>query len=458
MQNERPKNIRRELSLSKIMSYTGFAMGAIILVCVLTLLFFPHPFLNNIIKPRITKAIAKAYPQYSLTIGSMNYSVFQNRLEIDSVTLSKSNGTIVSHIGTFSASGIGWMHLIWRGKPAPTDFTSSVLEVKDIALNLSQSHYDLYCDRLHLSVPDSDIIAEIVNLHPSEDDEQYFARSNSRNARFRLNIPLARVIGVAFLELLQGKSYRARSAQINDLFLDILINKDKPFPIDDTNHPMPGKILASIKGNLGIDSLNILNGQLKYGERFDIGAKPALITVDSVKVLAEGIANHGDPGAAVVVHAQGQFIEAGTMKVLMKIPVGSREFSYQYSGSLSGMNISALNSFLETAEQIRVKAGTLQSASFEINVVSGHASGNVRGIYKDLAIAAINKETGSEKGISNRTTSFIARTFKIRGSNLPDKSGSMKIGVVNYTYLPDEYFFEYSWFALRSGLKDLVGF
>jgi hypothetical protein len=151
-------------------------------------------------------------------------------------------------------------------------------------------------------------------------------------------------------------------------------------------------------------------------------------------------------------------MKAGTMNVLMKIPVASPEFSFQYSGSLSRMDLRALNSFLEIAEQTRIKSGILQKATFEINVVSGRASGNVRAVYRDLTFAFINKHTGSENGFSDAMTSFIANAFKIRKTNEPDKSGSMKIGIVKYARTWDDPFFRFEWFALRTGVKDVVGF
>jgi hypothetical protein len=175
-------------------------------------------------------------------------------------------------------------------------------------------------------------------------------------------------------------------------------------------------------------------------------------------VLAEGITNHGDRGAALVIHAQGSFMSAGTMNLRMSIPVASPEFSYQFSGSMSTMDLSALNSFLEPAEQMRIKAGVLQAATFEITVDAGRASGKVRAVYRDLTLAAINKRTGSEKGFVDGLTSMIANTFKIRGTNVPDKSGSMKVGEVKRLRERDETFLQFTWFALRSGLKNVIGF
>jgi hypothetical protein len=265
-------------------------------------------------------------------------------------------------------------------------------------------------------------------------------------------------MGLACLELLQGKKYHARSVYIHDVLLDVLVNKDKPDRKDTSGPFMPNEILSSIKETLRVDRVSIMNGRLKYGERFAAGSNPAWMTLDNMHVLAEGIANHGARGAALVIHAEGNLVNAGMFNVLMTIPVPSPEFSFHYSGSVSGMDLSPLNSFLEISDQMRIKAGVLQEAAFEINVVSGSASGNVRGVYRDLKIAAINKHTGSEKGLSDRITSFIGNTFKIRKNNVPDKSGSIKLGMVKYTRQPDDPFIQYVWFALRTGVRDVVGF
>jgi len=458
MQNKHPPTDGQMLSPLKRASSAGFAVGALVLICVLVLLLFPDPLVNRFIKPRIIKAFAEAYPAYSIRIADMNYSVVKNRVGFDSVVLSAVDSTFSSTIGPFSVSGIGWMHLLWGGSLAPNDFANSVIDAHDIVLNFPQEQYELRCGFLRVSVPDSEVAVEGLKLHPPGEDEQFFAGSKFRKTRFRLVVPHARVMGVACLELLEGKNYRARSAHIHDAFLDALINKDKPFPQDTSSPRMPNEILSSIKGTLQVATLSIMNGRLEYGERFAVGAKPALITVDSIQILAEGIANHGDRGAAIVIHAQGIFMKAGTMNVHISLPVASPEFSFQYSGSLSRMDLSALNPFLETAEQMRIKAGVLQAATYEIKVVSGSASGNVRAVYRDLTFAAINKHTGSEKGFFDGIASFIANNFKFRGTNVPDKSGSIKIGEVKYTRKRVELFTEFAWFALRSGVGDVVGF
>ncbi len=458
MQNERSLTGRRKLLLLKIASHTGFAVGVIVLICLLVILFFPAPLVNRFIKPRIEKALADEFPAYSIRIADMNYSPFKNRFGFDSISLNAVNGTFSSYIGSFSVSGIGWMHLLWGGSLAPQDFVNSVADVEDIMLSFPKSQYELHCTRMRISVPDSEMVAVTLEVHPLNGDDEFFGESKFRKTRLSFVTPRFNVLGLGCLELLQGKSYRARSVHIQDALLDVFVNKDKPDSKDTTGPFMPNEILSSIKDTLQVDSLSFLNGRLIYNERFVFGSKPAFITFDSMQVSAEGIANYGGLDSVLVIHAQGKLANAGTMKVSMSIPVASPEFSFHYSGSLSKMDLSPLNSMLEISDQMRIKTGVLQEATFDVNVVSGRASGNLRSIYRDLTLASIDKQTGSEKGFSNGFISFIANNFKIRGTNIPDKSGSMKIGEVKYTRQPDDPFIQFAWFALRIAVRDVVGF
>jgi hypothetical protein len=144
------------------------------------------------------------------------------------------------------------------------------------------------------------------------------------------------------------------------------------------------------------------------------------------------------------------------LKVVMSIPITPPSFALHYSGSLSAMDLTRLDAFLDIAEHTRIKSGTVKEAAFEIDVAAGQARGRVRAIYGNLEIAVLDKQSGTEKGLNNRVASFLANLLKIRSSNAPDASGSMKEGEVNYMRKPDEEFLQFAWFALRAGVLDII--
>ena len=240
--------------------------------------------------------------------------------------------------------------------------------------------------------------------------------------------------------------------------MDILVNMDKPWDTKTPGPLMPNEALSSMKDTIRVDSLQIVNGRLNYNERYVVGAAAATVTFDKMQALALGIVNHTGRRDTIVIRAQGRFMNVATMRLLMSIPLGSPRLSFSYGGSVGEMQVSSLNGFLETAERHRIKSGILHGATFDVNVNSGRATGYLRAEYSGLSIAVLDKYTGGEKGIADRVSSLIGRIFVIRGINMPDKKGSLKIGVVKFTRQPDEPFIQFAWFALRSGVGNVVGF
>jgi hypothetical protein len=149
-------------------------------------------------------------------------------------------------------------------------------------------------------------------------------------------------------------------------------------------------------------------------------------------------------------------MNAGVLKVRMTIPIAPPDFSFHYSGTLSAMDLTRLGAFLDIAERTRIKSGSAQATAFDIAVTAGQARGQVRGIYKDLEIAVLDQQTDTEKGLGNRVASFLANVLKIRNSNALDAAGSMREGEVEYTRKPDDEFLQFAWFALRSGVLDVI--
>ena len=146
------------------------------------------------------------------------------------------------------------------------------------------------------------------------------------------------------------------------------------------------------------------------------------------------------------------------MNVQMIMPLSGPGFSFRYSGSLSGMHLSAINPFVEISEHKRMKTGVLQQGSFDVNVHDGRAAGTVRLAYKDMKIVAIDDRTKSESGVGNTLISLFANNIKLRTSNAKDKSGDMKLGKIDYAKKSDEALFEFAWLALRGGICDVAGF
>ena len=219
---------------------------------------------------------------------------------------------------------------------------------------------------------------------------------------------------------------------------------------------MVNEALAAIRQPLQIDSLSITNGSLRYGERLVPGAAPGTLTFGAVNMTADGIANHGEASAAILLRANGNLMDAGLFTLLMAIPIMPGDVSLRYSGSLGAMNLTNFNAFLAIDAHTRITSGAVKEAAFDIDVTKGQARGHVRGDYQDLEIAALDKVTGADSGFGDRVASFLVNVLRDRSSNRPDASGSSKAGEVIYARKPNEEFQQFLWFALRTGVLDII--
>jgi hypothetical protein len=456
--SEKEKFDWRKISPRKFVQSISFIVGAIFLLTVLSFVLFPDPIINTLVKNKITNAFTDAYPEYSLRLGEMHYSVWKNRLECDSITLQTKDSTFTFSADSFSVSGIGWIKIILQSDFNPNTISSSVIDAQNIVFSFHKSQEEIRLGMLHISALDSVMMVNSIKSHPSINDEQFFAKSQIRQTRSRLNISHIKIIGFDFISFLERNTYSARKISMLDVFADILLNKDKINDEKVPNPHMPNEVFSSMKEIIKIDSLEVINGRLNYSERFDINAIPGVITFNNFNISVIGIANHTAQPETTIINANGLFMNSAAMKVFMAIPLTSKEFSLRYSGSVGKMDVSKLNIFLEPVENRQIKSGVIQSAAYNINVNSGQARGNLRVAYNDLAIAISNKKTRIDKGLRNHISNFVGHMFIIRTTNLPDEKGSMKIGEINYTRDPGDYFFQYLWLSLRSGIGDVVGF
>jgi hypothetical protein len=444
----------RKVPAWRLLAYVGASLGALVLALVVLIFVFGGAILNRFGKEKAERAFAQAHPGYVLRIGELNYAMGANRLAAQSVTLSSTNTMLKA--GGIILTGVRWPRLLWGTAALADVFAQTSLEATNLDVEFPRAQYGFRCSRLQASVPGSELIAEGLELQPLVGDEAFFAAHAFRTPRFHVVLPECRVLGLAFNELLDGKSYRAESVHFSHPSFEALINRDKvPGPF--IKSPlMVHEALACIRRPLQVGSLSISNGNFRYCERLAVGADPAVLTFGTVSLSIEGIANRGEAAAAIQLRGQGDLMDAATMTLLMTIPITSPNFSLHYSGSLHAMDLTRLDAFLEIAEHTRIKSGNAQEAAFEIDVTAGQARGRLRAIYRDLEIALLDKQTGDETGLANRVASFLTNMLKVRKANTPEIPGSWKEGEVNYTRKPDEPFQQFVWFALRTGVMDII--
>src|SRR5262249_49401980 len=152
--------------------------------------------LNGYLKTRLEQAFDQTHPGYALRIRKLDYSLRTGRLIATSVTIIGRKSRL--SVAQVEVAGIPWLRLLWK-RPALLETTAHAkLIAADCQAQFAESPYRLRCARLAASVPDSNLVAEGLDLAPAVADEAFFARHDFRTTRFHATVPQCRVLGLGY--------------------------------------------------------------------------------------------------------------------------------------------------------------------------------------------------------------------------------------------------------------------
>lgn len=411
--------------------------------------------LNRFVRPKVEQAFSARLPGSSLRLGALRYDFWSNRLRCESLNFTVLGGPS-GKTGSVSMTGVQWTGLLADKRSPERLLRHAELEVNDLSAGSAAGEYGAQCAHVRVSVLNSEISVRAITLQPSMSDEAFFAAETFRRIRYRLTVESCTVRGVEFAALFNGQAYRAGSIDVTAPKFESLVDRGKPRrPLIDSP-PTPQEVLAAIKQPVHIDRFSITDGSIRIAGRRSAGAEPGVLTFTSVGMTANEVANPAGGGRAIGILAEGKLMEAAVMTVQMSIPVEPVGLAFHYSGKLGAMDLTRLNEYLSGTGGFEIKAGHTSGAAFEVDVVDGHAHGVLKGAYQDLRVTVLDRETGSEKGVTNRVATIVANQLKVRHENMPDKAGVMKEGKIDYARPPEDTFLQFTWNALRSGIADLL--
>lgn len=342
-----------------------------------------------------------------------------------------------------------------RASMRDSSVLAAQLEILPLELNDATA---FRCGAFRASIRDSSLLIRDASLLPVLDVDEYFQIDKYRRTRLTIQIPKFQGKGIDYLGLIKGESFKARLIDIQKPALGIQVSvfkqNKKPIP----KSLMPNEMMRELATTVHIDSLRTTDGMIMYEEHYKARSKPAYIAFHQVNISINSLSNDRHDGDTAGVHFTAEFMDGGTIRMNMQIPITSPDFSASITGSLGAMKLPKLNTFLSVAENVSIKSGDCQSASVVFNITKGKAVGSIRVLYKNFSLAFLDKKSKSSKGIFNVLKSFMANTFTFKGSNEKDSDGIVKLGKINYKRKPTDTFVQVAWFSVRRGIADLIGF
>jgi hypothetical protein len=453
--SQREISVRRKLFFRKISTRVLLAVVLVLLLCVMVPLLFGDFLLERFAKPEVEAHFRAAHPDVSLRLGRLHYELRSNKIVASKVEFENLRSATTCQFQNITATGVEWKRLLFGPRRLGLILPHAHLQAQGMDVCFPNPQYEIRCSQIALSVPDSQAVLDDVQLQPSVTDEQFFATREFRRIRFHLNVAHCRFSGLPALELLQGTICRARKVEFDDCALDTVINRDKPINRQAHRLLTLNDLLAAIRIPVQLDQVTFTNSQLRLGERTAPGQPAKSLTFDRVHLAAEHLTYPAPRGMFSPMYGTARFMDAGELSLTAQVPLADPEFSFRYSGSLGAMDLTRLNPFLEAAANCRVKSGLLRELAFSAQSVEGHAQGQLRGLYQDLDLEFLPRN--GEGALVEGTKTIVVDELLLRRTNLPQSGKPLAIGRIDYTREPGESFLHFGWFALSSGMMDVLG-
>jgi hypothetical protein len=134
----------------------------------------------------------------------------------------------------------------------------------------------------------------------------------------------------------------------------------------------------------------------------------------------------------------------------------SDNYSYDYSGRLSPIDLQAGNAAVMPLGLVKFESGEAKSLDFDIHATSKVFTGKVTFLYNNLKITLLNHN--SLTGYTEQPLKTLFANLVVLKSNNPDEPGAApRSANVTYVRPPQVAFFGSMWAALLSGIKPCAG-
>ena len=289
---------------------------------------------------------------------------------------------------------------------------------------------------------------------PLVPDSTFFRAAGPGSSRTR-----ATIAGIRLLGLRKGNVDRRRltagAILIASASLDLLADYRLPGGAPRRRVLWPARF-ARLAWVVGVDSIVVDSGRIRYSELRPNGGSPGVVTFDQIAARILNASNDSAAMAAgaVVIQAEARLYGSGPLRARITVPVREGPIRLHAEGRLGEMPIPQFNRFVLPAGGIEITSGTLHEATFSFDVRGNVATGTFRGMWQDFSLRMVDRRTG-EQNFGNKLKSLVARLM-VKDDNMPDSHGRLDSAPIHYEVTPEDTFWGLLWRSVKSGMKKAV--
>jgi hypothetical protein len=331
-------------------------------------------------------------------------------------------------------------------------------ELNNLKFPTADSLY--YINIGHLSISSLDRNASILKMElmPRYKEMAFSQLFKRQMERYKLNFDSILIDKIDFPRLIEQRKIIAQKVSLKNGQLDVFLNRDKPHKLIDKGQNFPHISLKRVNWDLYIDTVALRKININYTEYnpetqgrgtisfSELGGNILNITNDSLILAKQKHSN---------AYLHTNFLGKGYLKVHLIFDLIDQKGGFSYTGSLTNMPLSSVNSVSKPLAKVIINSGKINRMDFDIKGNVNGAGGTVKINYEDLNVVLMKKDNESYKKMG--FISMVANALLIKKNNPSNENEALRIAHPYYERPHTGSFFNLMWKVIFNGFKESIG-
>jgi hypothetical protein len=335
----------------------------------------------------------------------------------------------------------------------PFNAKSLDINLKNITNNVGDSLYTLLIPNLNLSYTDNKITIDSFSMTPNFSKKEFAEKVKFQTDRFIIKSAKIECSNIDVKSLLEKFEWKSETLTLYGLNISGYRNKYKPFK------KKYKKLLQELIEDFGIPiqikKIEIPDAYVEYEELLPPASEPGKIYFTNLNATFENVTNNNsDDNNPLKLIATARIFDKSLIALDLSFPY--KKFRFSGTGKIVNLEMSKLNSMLESASGATITDGFIDSINFILSADSKKSIGEMTMVYKDLRIAAKNIKTKDTTSVMLRAKSFLVNKILIKDSN-PNKSDSIRKVDMERDYTTYKFMIFNMWKTIMVGIQKTIG-
>jgi hypothetical protein len=340
-----------------------------------------------------------------------------------------------------------------------------VLTNSDVALTVGavlaafdDSLYAIDMENITANSRDSTFSLEAMRVAPIVSDSVFARRQEYRRDRVDIAVKGAAVSSVDFDAALRDGSLMAELIVLDSLGIDVF--SDHRIAARAVGEPRPflTEKIRDAQIQIAVDSVAVLDGQIRYSERAHDGEKAGTIRFDHFSGSLTNLSNGSDPTvptAPLFARAHGSLMGSTLVSAQLSVPLSSPSLDLSYSASVGSARINVVNEMLVPLEGIEFVQGEVDTLWLDGSASDRVSEGEIHMTYRDLALRTVDKNS-RQQNLEHIVESALASLLLIHRDNPQRPDQDPRVGRFSYTRRNQDTLWGFLWRGARGGLIALI--